>query len=99
MAERENAREWDANPRRPIVEFVKQFVQRLFQQICVEQELCLCRSWDEIRICRVNRVLIGTEELRRYGVLPEGGPRLEIFGVVGSPLRKGIVGRVGGIAE
>jgi hypothetical protein len=95
----EDACEWNANPRRSIIEFVEQFVQRLLQQICIEEELRLCRPWDEIRIYRLDRMMIGAEKLGRYGVLPEVCPRLQIFGVVGSSLREGIVCGVCSIAE
>src|SRR5260370_27985143 len=54
---------------------------------------------DQGWICRVDRELVGAEELGRDGVLPEGDPGFEVLCIVGAALGEGVERGVGSVAE
>src|ERR1700730_6074222 len=80
LRERQKPGQGNADPGGAVVEFVEKFVERLLQQIGVEQKLRLGRLRNKMRVL-ADGGLVGGEELGGDGVLPQDGPGLEGAGV------------------
>src|SRR5580658_9341006 len=64
----------ELQPPRSIVEFVQQFVERLFEQQGDQKRLCVLRRWKQIGM--VNQGLsIPNKKCIGYGIFPEPRPR------------------------
>src|SRR6185437_6455923 len=91
----EHARQRDADPCWAIVELVEEFVERLLEQICVEQTVCLLGLRSKMRglwvaFCFGHAGAPCVEEFSGDGVLPELCPWLECAGSGGIALGEAV---------
>ena len=98
MGECEDPGEGDADPGGAVVEFVEKLVEGFFEQVGVEQQVCLLGLGGESWI-RGHGGAPGVEELGGDGVLPEDGPGFEGFCGVGVALGEVVEAGEGGVAE